>query len=129
MKRFVIGDIHGGYKAMIQVLERANFNPQKDMLIGLGDYADGWPQVYEVIEYLKNLPNFKGVIGNHDCFSDDTEALTDSGWKNYKDITLEDKILSLNTETKMLCWDKINEIIIKDVDGFLYNFSNNHIDM
>lgn len=129
MRKLVIGDIHGGYKAMLQVLDRAKFNPQEDMLIGLGDYADGWPEVYEVIKYLKELPNFRGVIGNHDCFSDDTEALTDSGWKNYKDITLEDKILSLNTETKMLCWDKINEIIIKDVDGFLYNFSNNHIDM
>lgn len=129
MRRLVIGDIHGNYKAMLDVLDRANFDLNKDMLIGIGDYVDGYPDSKSVIEYLRNLPNFKGVIGNHDCFSDDTEALTNNGWKNYKDITLEDKILSLNTETKMLCWDKINEIIVKDIDGYLYNFSNSHIDM
>lgn len=65
MRRLVIGDIHGGYRSMIQVLERADFNPEKDMLIGLGDYVDGWPDVYEVVDYLMKLPNFKGVLGNH----------------------------------------------------------------
>lgn len=68
MRKLVIGDIHGGYRAMLQVLDRAKFNPQEDMLIGLGDYADGWPEVYEVIKYLKELPNFRGVIGNHDVW-------------------------------------------------------------
>ena len=68
MRKLVIGDIHGGYRAMLQVLERANFDKDKDLLIGLGDYADGWPDVYDTIEYLRNLPNFKGVIGNHDFF-------------------------------------------------------------
>lgn len=53
---------------MKQVLERANFDPEKDMLIGLGDYADGWPDVYEVVGYLMKLPNFKGVLGNHDVW-------------------------------------------------------------
>ena len=38
------------------------------MLIGLGDYVDSYPDTYEVIEYLINLPNFKGVIGNHDMW-------------------------------------------------------------
>lgn len=129
MRRFVIGDIHGSYRGMIQVLERAGFNKEEDLLIGIGDYVDGWPESSSVISYIMELPNFLGVIGNHDCFSDDTEALTDSGWKNYKDITLNDKILSLDTNTNKLCWDNINEIIIKEVDEELYKFSNQHIDM
>lgn len=66
MKRLVIGDIHGSLKATKQVLERANFNPEIDMLIGLGDYVDGWNESYEVVSYLMNLPNFKGILGNHD---------------------------------------------------------------
>lgn len=66
MRRLVIGDIHGGYRAMMQVLERAEFDEKEDMLIGLGDYADGWPEVNKVIEYLRNLPNFEGILGNHD---------------------------------------------------------------
>ena len=33
------------------------------------------------------------------CFSDDTDLLTETGWKNIKDITLNDKIATLNPET------------------------------
>lgn len=129
MRRLVIGDIHGGYKSLIQVLDRAGFDPKEDMLIGIGDYVDGWPETSKVLDFLINLPNFKGVLGNHDCFSKDTECLTNSGWKNYKDISLEDKVLSIDTEKNTLVWDNIEKIIIKNHDGFLYNFSNNHVDM
>lgn len=66
MRRLVVGDIHGAYKALMQVLERASFNAQEDMLISVGDYVDGWPQTPEVIEYLIALPHFKGILANHD---------------------------------------------------------------
>lgn len=33
------------------------------------------------------------------CFSDDTDLLTETGWKNIKDVTLDDKIATLNPET------------------------------
>ena len=36
-----VGDIHGGYKSLLQVLQRCNFNPEEDQLICLGDYVDG----------------------------------------------------------------------------------------
>ena len=39
MRTLVIGDIHGGLKALEQVLERANVTPE-DKLIFLGDYVD-----------------------------------------------------------------------------------------
>lgn len=68
MRKLVVGDIHGGYRSLIQVLERANFDKDKDLLIGIGDYVDGWPESYEVVNFLLNLPNFKGVKGNHDCW-------------------------------------------------------------
>jgi serine/threonine protein phosphatase 1 len=42
MKTFVIGDIHGGYRALIQVLDRAGFDYDNDTLISLGDVADWW---------------------------------------------------------------------------------------
>ena len=66
MRRLIIGDIHGGFLPMRQALERAEFNAEEDMLIGIGDYVDGWPQSKEVLEYLMGLPNFKGIKGNHD---------------------------------------------------------------
>jgi len=38
------------------------------------------------------------------CFSDDTEVLTDQGWKLFKDVTLQEKFLSLNLETQSSEW-------------------------
>lgn len=67
-RTFVIGDIHGGYKALLQVLERANVT-KEDKLIFLGDYVDGWSQSYEVIEKLLELNSTNECIfirGNHD---------------------------------------------------------------
>ena len=53
-RTLVIGDIHGGYKALVQLLERAIVT-HNDTLIFLGDYVDGWSQSSEVINYLIKL--------------------------------------------------------------------------
>lgn len=66
MKRFVVGDIHGGYKALLQVLEKSNFDYEKDQLICLGDVADGWPEVAECFEELMKINNLEYILGNHD---------------------------------------------------------------
>jgi hypothetical protein len=34
------------------------------------------------------------------CYSDDTEVMTDHGWKFFKDLSDDDKIMSLNPETR-----------------------------
>ena len=55
MKRILaIGDIHGGLKALEQLLERAKITPE-DQLIFLGDYVDGWSDSAKVISYLIEL--------------------------------------------------------------------------
>lgn len=67
-RTFVIGDIHGAVKALIQVLERAAVT-ENDLLIFLGDYVDGWSQSPEVINYLIQLKDSHNCIfmrGNHD---------------------------------------------------------------
>ena len=77
-RTLVIGDIHGAYRALRQVLDRSGFNPKKDRLITLGDYCDGWSETPEVVEELllieslssdDNKPIF--IKGNHDewCYS------------------------------------------------------------
>ena len=67
-RTLVIGDIHGSYRALVQVLERAELTA-KDHLIFLGDFVDGWGQSPEVIDYLINLKASHRCIfmrGNHD---------------------------------------------------------------
>lgn len=67
-RTFVIGDIHGGLRALIQVLERAALKPG-DQLIFLGDYVDGWSDSVNVISYLITFAKQNSCIflrGNHD---------------------------------------------------------------
>lgn len=65
---FVIGDIHGGLRALHQVLERANVS-REDQLIFLGDYVDGWSESPQVLDFLMELNAKQDCIfirGNHD---------------------------------------------------------------
>lgn len=76
MKTLVIGDIHGGYKALKQVLRRCGYSSLRDQLIFLGDYVDGWSQSAEVIDYLihiRNMAKHKPIFikGNHDIWVTD----------------------------------------------------------
>lgn len=65
-RTLVIGDIHGGYLALEQVLQRCNFNNEEDQLISLGDYVDGWSDTYKVVEVLVNVKKKICILGNHD---------------------------------------------------------------
>lgn len=69
MKRtLVIGDIHGGLRALLQVFERAEVSTD-DKLIFLGDYVDGWSESPQVLDYLMALSQTHDCIflrGNHD---------------------------------------------------------------
>jgi serine/threonine protein phosphatase 1 len=67
-KTFVIGDIHGGLKALFQVLERAKVS-KNDTLIFLGDFVDGWSESPAVLDFLIALEKTHNCIfikGNHD---------------------------------------------------------------
>ena len=75
MRKLVLGDIHGSARALTQVLQRSGFNPKEDLLICVGDYADGWSETSEVVDILldvqrqaqeQNKPIF--IRGNHDVW-------------------------------------------------------------
>lgn len=68
MKTFVIGDIHGNHKALLQCLERSKFDKQEDRLICLGDIVDGFPDTKKCVEELMTVKNIHLCIGNHDLW-------------------------------------------------------------
>ncbi len=70
MRTFVMGDIHGAYKALLQCLERSSFDYDNDRLIQLGDIVDGHAEVYECVEELLKLKNLVAIKGNHDDWFD-----------------------------------------------------------
>lgn len=82
MKTFVIGDIHGAYKALRQCLDLSGFQPGGDRLICLGDVCDRGMQVKECIDLLLGLPNCIYIMGNHDAWALDwaIEGKTPEAW-------------------------------------------------
>ncbi|WP_298953615.1 metallophosphoesterase [uncultured Nonlabens sp.] len=85
MRTIAIGDIHGGYKALIQLIERIDLKDD-DQLIFLGDYVDGWSESFEVIDFLISLSRKRKqnnqvvpiyLRGNHDeLIVDNLQATT-----------------------------------------------------
>jgi serine/threonine protein phosphatase 1 len=70
MRTFAIGDIHGGLKALVQILNQLEVK-EEDSLIFMGDYVDGWSDSAQVIELLINLSekiNCIFIKGNHDVW-------------------------------------------------------------
>ena len=90
MKRFAIGDIHGGYLALKQVLDRINYDPAEHILFFVGDYVDGWPESKQVIDLLVKIkeenPSCVFIRGNHDQWMVDfilsSAAIAPNYWVN-----------------------------------------------
>ena len=72
-RTLVIGDIHGAFKALQQIMQKAAITT-KDTLVFLGDYVDGWSESAEVIEYLLQVSKQHDCVfikGNHDVWCEE----------------------------------------------------------
>ena len=83
VRTFVIGDIHGAYRALRQCLDRAVFDYDQDHLICLGDVCDGWPETKECINELLKIKNLTYILGNHDLWALEwmKTGEINSGWR------------------------------------------------
>lgn len=120
MKTVVIGDIHGGFKALKQLMESANL-PKNTKYIFMGDYVDGWSESAEVISYLINFSQENDCIllrGNHD------ELLY-----NYLKTGENNPMwLSQGGESSVKSYSKLSKTEIGIHLRFLENLINYHID-
>jgi serine/threonine protein phosphatase 1 len=120
MRTLVIGDIHGGLRALHQIMERAKVTP-KDTLIFLGDYVDGWSQSPQVIDYLIDLKSSNNcifILGNHDELF--LEWLSES-----KDNPLWYKH---GGESTVLAYAKVSQETIKKHIEFLQSLEKYYLD-
>lgn len=69
MRKFVVGDIHGGLKGLEQCLNGVNFDFDNDTLIQIGDICDGWSESVEVALLLSSIKNLVSIRGNHDVWA------------------------------------------------------------
>lgn len=50
------------------MLEKINYNPSRDHLWFVGDLVNRGPDSLQVLRFLKNVPNLRMVLGNHDLY-------------------------------------------------------------
>jgi len=84
-RTLVIGDIHGAYKCLVEVLEKAG---PADRIIFLGDYVDGLPDTPKVIDHIISLGDKVVCLrGNHDQWALDwlTRCRTQRSYKIFPD--------------------------------------------
>lgn len=62
----VVGDIHGCLDELKELLEVSNFDTEEDVLISVGDIIDRGPKIRETVEFLRSMPRFYCVMGNHE---------------------------------------------------------------
>lgn len=120
MRTLVIGDIHGGLRALHQVLERAKVTP-KDKLIFLGDYVDGWsqsPQVINLLIAMKTTHNIICIRGNHD------DLLLE--WLNDSKDNLQ--WYQHGGEATVLAYESVSSETKKKHIEFLKSLDNYHLD-
>lgn len=63
------------------------------------------------------------------CYDKETEVMTSSGWKLFKDVNHSDKIMSLNPETKQPEWVKWAKTFAYRHKGKVIKFHNKALDM
>lgn len=122
-RTLVIGDIHGGLRALHQIMERANVT-QNDTLIFLGDYVDGWSQSPQVIDFLIDLSNQQNcffIRGNHD------DLLLD--WLTGNTQNFDEKMwFQHGGEATVLAYSTVSEATkIKHIE-FLKSLQNYYLD-
>lgn len=66
-KTWVMGDIHGEYNKLVELLKTINFDYNNDTLIQLGDVVDRGPDSYKCVEELLKIKNLIAIKGNHDA--------------------------------------------------------------
>ena len=123
MKKFVIGDIHGGLKALLQVLKKINC-AQYDILIFLGDYVDGWSESPAVLDFLIELQKKQPCVfirGNHD------ELLLD--WLLGNNENIDEKLwFQHGGEATVLSYQNINAETKEKHIQFLQSLQDYYLD-
>jgi serine/threonine protein phosphatase 1 len=65
-----VGDIHGCFLKLEKLMDKLDLDPERDIVIFLGDYIDRGDQSKEVVDYLiqlkKDRPSTVFLLGNHE---------------------------------------------------------------
>lgn len=66
---FIVGDLHGCFDELIELLDKIKFDPAATRLIFVGDLGDRGPKSIECVRFVRNLCEKKEAecnLGNHE---------------------------------------------------------------
>lgn len=120
MNKYVIGDVHGGYRALEQIFSHLEIN-EEDMFIFLGDYVDGWSEPVEVIEFLNDFQTKSNCIfikGNHDIHLMDylSGKEPEEIWLLHGGLVTFNSYQKINEETKKRHLDFLERLVNYYID-------------
>ena len=62
----IIGDIHGCYDEVSELLDAIDWSPQSHILILTGDLIDRGPKIKETLMFAMNTPSVYSLMSNHE---------------------------------------------------------------
>lgn len=123
-KRYPLKTLDTGYIGTRSMLELA-YHYNSKLLLASTSEVYGDPDISPQTEsYYGNVNSF----GARSCYSDDTEILTENGYKLFSDLNYNDKVATLNSN-KQLEYHIPDEIIKEKYVGDMYEFKNWNIEL
>lgn len=120
MATYIVGDLHGCFDQLIDLLESVNFCERKDQLLLTGDIVARGPKSLESLLFLKSMKDSANfVLGNHDL---NLIAIAKGIRKPNKSDKLE-QVLKYKDLDKLIEWLQSKKILIQHPT---HNFSIVH---
>jgi len=89
-----------------------------------GVYNNDGYEMYNVRLRMERVP----IIGDKFCQKGEVQVLTYNGWKEMKDITIEDRVATMDKNNKLIYVNPSNTFEF-DHDGEMYSYTNKHINI
>ena len=83
----IVGDIHGCYHTLLDLLRKLDYVSHTDTLVFVGDYIDRGPWAFDVVRTLRELQRQVGrdrvicLRGNHEQFAIDYAGSLTPRWE------------------------------------------------
>lgn len=100
MAAYAIGDVQGCYRPLRRLLDKVNYDDGCDELWFTGDLVNRGPDSAKVVRFIKDLPQTRVVLGNHDL----NLLAVAQGFRTPKNRDTFDDVLSATDCDELLDW-------------------------
>lgn len=106
------------------------FTPGIEVAVGGWFGPNGFLDTINInFEHKKLMNEELGVnTGEMGCYSDDTEVLTSNGWKPWPEVTMEDKLATLDKDQNLF-FEAPSAVVSYDVDTEMVGWQSPNVDL